>query len=130
MCGAVLDKKIGYYWKLTFYPRYHVRCFNEESPTPQPLSLTTTNLFSESASLGFVCIFFWIPHISKILWYLSFSLLLISLSIMHSRSIYAVTNGWIFWLNFIYVYKNIYYIHFIYIVLYMYIKYIIILKYI
>ena len=41
----------------------------------------------------FVCFIFKIPHISEIVWYLSFSVLLISLSIIPSRSIHAVTNS-------------------------------------
>ena len=35
----------------------------------------------------FICIIFWIPHISNIIWYLSFSVWLTSLSMITSRSI-------------------------------------------
>ena len=65
-------------------------------PIPHPLSLANTNQFS-------VCIFGvgCISHISGIVWYLSFSVWLISLSIMPSRSTHDVANDRIsfLWLN-------------------------------
>ena len=43
----------------------------------------------------FVCRCFYLPLMSEIILYLTFSLWLISLSIIPSRSIHVVTNGWI-----------------------------------
>ena len=70
-----------------------------------PLLLGTTNLFSVSVSqLPFCFIhqfvsFFLIPHISDIIQYLSFSVWLISLNIMPSRSIHCCK-----WQNFVLFY--------------------------
>ena len=66
------------------------------NPAKTPSSLISASLFSvyESISILFVSLFYSLgPHISEITWYLSFSDWLISLSIMLSRSIYAVTKG-------------------------------------
>lgn len=71
---------------------------NWASVARAPPTFTLATISSFSASLGlflfhFVCLFvcFQIPHISEITWYLSFSDLLISLSIISSRS-HGVTN--------------------------------------
>ena len=60
------------------------------SPTQSPLPLGNDPFFSV-----FVLFysFFLIPHISEMMWYLSFCVWLISLSIILSRSIHVVTNG-------------------------------------
>ena len=60
------------------------------SPTQSPLPLGNYPFFSV-----FVLFysFFLIPHISEMMWYLSFCVWLISLSIILSRSIHVVTNG-------------------------------------
>ena len=64
-------------------------------PVPQPLSpLTSVSLFHVSMSLFLFCssVYFahQIPQITEIIWYLSFSVRLILLSEMISRSIHAV----------------------------------------
>ena len=65
---------------------------------PQPLSpLTAVSLFSVSMSLSLFCSLDQfvpqIPHMSEIIWYLSFSDWLISHSIMLSRSIYVAVKN-------------------------------------
>ena len=67
-------------------------------PLPQPLPLVTTNLINFSINLlGGVGVFcfgvFYIPHISELIQYLSFSVWLISLSTVPSRSTHVVENG-------------------------------------
>ena len=62
------------------------------SPTHLPCGNHHIVLFSESVSVQF-CSFFQIPCISGIVWYLSFFVLLISLSIIPSRFISVVANG-------------------------------------
>ena len=79
-------------------------------PTPTPLSGNYQSVFCIFMSLVlFVCLFccvfffffFYMPHISEIIWYLSFSVWLILVSIMPSGSIYFITNckilffGWL-----------------------------------
>ena len=61
------------------------------SPT-NPLPLTVHSLFSVSLFLFCLLVYFvyWIPRMSEIMWYLSFSDWFISVSIMLSRSIHAV----------------------------------------
>ena len=62
-------------------------------PLQFPFPLTALSLFSESTSLFLFCLFIvFISHINEITWYLSFPDWLISLSIMLSRSIHAVTE--------------------------------------
>jgi len=41
----------------------------------------------------FTCVIFWVPHISDIIWYLSFFFWLSSLSLIISGSIHVVANG-------------------------------------
>ena len=64
---------------------------------PPPLSpLVTVHFFFISVSgyiLLNVCFLDWVPLISEIIWYLSFAVWFISLSIMLSSSIHAVTKG-------------------------------------
>ena len=59
--------------------------------------MATTNLFFVSMSLGFCCCCYLfilkILHITEVVWYLSFSVWLLSLSIIPSRPIDVVTNG-------------------------------------
>ena len=66
--------------------------------TPYPLPVAV--IYFPSTSLFLFCllvqIFHQIPHRSEIIWYLSFSDWLISLSIMFSRSIYIVAKDKIF----------------------------------
>ena len=57
---------------------------------PLGTTMVTTNL--TLFLWGFFCFCFKIPHISKIIQYLSYSVWLISLSIMPSRSIHVVAN--------------------------------------
>ena len=72
------------------------------SPPLTPFPLATTCFFSVSITLflfGYVfliflfVLFFKIPHISEIMHYLCFSVWLISLYIIPSRSIHVVANG-------------------------------------
>ena len=67
---------------------------------PNPSPLETTSPFSVFISLLFCSILlcFYSPQISEIIWYLSFSTWLISLSIIPSRSIHVVANGTILFL--------------------------------
>ena len=62
-----------------------------------PLPLGTVSLFFISMSLvlfcSLVCFVDYVPPIGEVIWYLSFTTWLISLSIMLSRSIYAVVKG-------------------------------------
>ena len=62
-----------------------------------PSALTAVTLFSVSMSLFLFCLSVYfvhqIPHTEKIIWYLSCSDWLISLSIIVSRSIHAVAKG-------------------------------------
>ena len=85
---------------------------------PSPLSpLITTNLFSISVSLFHfflylpVCFLFQVPHISDIIQYLSLSVLLISLSIIHSRCIHVVANGIILFFFMAVIFHCIYIYH-------------------
>ena len=81
----------------------HLYQFHPHLPHPAPISpLLTTTLVSVSCvwwvRLGLFiylfCLFFCIPHKSKIIWYFSFSIWLTSLSIIPSRSIHVVVaNG-------------------------------------
>ena len=67
-------------------------------PLPPHFSLATTSLLS-LAVIGFcfvdriICAIFKIPQISDIIWYLSFSFWLTSLSIRICRSIHVAANG-------------------------------------
>ena len=61
-----------------------------------PLSslLTVVSLFHVSMPLFLLCkSVYWIPHVSEIIWYSSFSDWLISISIILCRSIHAATKG-------------------------------------
>ena len=59
-----------------------------------PALLPSDSCQSVFMSVFLFCLFFhWIPHISEIIWYLSFSDWLISLSVIPSRSIHAATKG-------------------------------------
>ena len=76
--------------KLLIYP----------SPFPSPFPFGNHKFvfyFCESISdlyvSSFVSFFFYIPHISDIIWYLSFSVWLTSLSVIISRSIHVAANG-------------------------------------
>ena len=64
---------------------------------PQNLPLISVSLFPVSLPLFLFCssVYFvhQIPHMSEIVWYLSFANWLISLSILFSRSIHAVMKG-------------------------------------
>ena len=72
------------------------------SPPSIPSSLVTTTLFFECMYLFdlfiyFVFLFvFYIPYIHEIIEYFSYSIWLISLSIISSRSIHVITNGKMF----------------------------------
>ena len=67
---------------------------------PQTPTLPELSACSLSMSLSLFCLLVqfvhYIPYMSEIMWYLSFSDWLMSLSIMFSRSVYAVTKGKIF----------------------------------
>ena len=71
-------------------------------PTPIHSSLVTTTLFFECMFLFdlfiyFVFLFvFYIPYMHEIIEYFSYSIRLISLSIISSRSIHVITNGKMF----------------------------------
>ena len=62
-----------------------------------PFPLVTVSLFSISMSLFQFCLFvyfvLWVPHISKMIWYLSFFVRLIALSMTPGRSIHVVAGG-------------------------------------
>ena len=70
--------------KLLIYP-------SSTSPSP----LRNTSLFSLPVCFidKFFCVIFQIPHISDVIWYLSFSLRLTSLSMIISQSIHVAANG-------------------------------------
>ena len=66
------------------------------TPYPHPqLSYCSPSMNLSPFFLLFLFVHY-IPHISEIMWYLSFSDWLISLSIMFSRSIHTVAKGTIF----------------------------------
>ena len=85
-------KHIKQYFKLYHYGSLYSLANILHSP---PLAPGNHILLSVSMSLT---LFFYIPHISDIMWCLSFSVFLTSLSIMSSRCIHVVTNGRIFFL--------------------------------
>ena len=62
-------------------------------PSPQtlPLVTTTVSLVSMCSFVFFLLIYF--PHMSEIIWHLIFSIWVIWLSIIPSRSIHVVSNG-------------------------------------
>jgi len=66
-------------------------------PTPSPSPLATTSLFSKSMIFfsveRFLCAIYYIPDISDIIWYLSFSFWFTSLRTRVSSSIYVAANG-------------------------------------
>lgn len=70
----------------------------EHCMSPQPcvcvliLSLTISETLGKSFLFQFVCLFY-IPHISKTMWYLSFSAWFIWLSTILTISIHVVLNG-------------------------------------
>ena len=101
------------YFSITIYPPYSPLqsphgcscpwvcfpfCLMPPPPNSAPPQLLSS--CSPSMSLTLFCLLVQfvhhISHVCEITWYLSFSDWLISLSIMFSRSIYAVTNGKIF----------------------------------
>ena len=115
-----------------FIPVTHLLCswkfvpLNRPHPflsSPHP-SLATTCLFSVSITLFLFCyvysfvLFFWIPHISEIIQYLSFSVWLFSLSMITSRSIHVVANGK--WQDFILFYSQVIF-HCVYVYIYKYV---------
>ena len=66
-------------------------------PSPYPLPLGNHKSIlcvceSVSFSHSFICVIFWIPHIINIIWYLSFSFLLTSLSMIISRTWHPCWN--------------------------------------
>ena len=68
------------------------------SPPTQLSPLVTISFFSISVYLYLFIMFLKIPHISDIIWYLSFSVWLTSLSIIISRSIHSAAilfYGWV-----------------------------------
>ena len=75
-------------------------------PRTLPLSAQSCQpALSLSINLSLFCLLvqavYWIPHMSELIWYLSFSdWLIISLSIMFSRSIHVAAKGKIFFLYF------------------------------
>ena len=75
-------------------PETHPRSYTYEG---RVCGHKAVRLFSVSVSLFLfcllVCFIHWFPHIGEIIWYLSFSDWLISLSITLSRSVYAVIKG-------------------------------------
>ena len=73
-------------------PSFHLLTFHP-LPTEQSACFLSMSLFLFCLVILFV---HQIPHLSEILWYLSFSYWLISLSIMFSRSVHTVTKGKIF----------------------------------
>ena len=78
------------------YDNLHQLIPNSQSiPSHPPSPLATTNLFSTWIYFYFIVKFVsvYIPHINDIIWYLSFSLWLTSLSMLISRSIYITANG-------------------------------------
>ena len=62
---------------------------------PPPDSCQSVSCIYESVSILFVYFVHQIPHIREIIWYLSFSDWLVSLSIILSRSIHVVTKSMI-----------------------------------
>lgn len=77
-----------------FYNRKFVP-FDHLHPFHPPLSPCLWE--PPSVSMG---LFFYVPRVSKMIWYLSFSVWLISLSIMPWGSIHVDANGWDFLLFF------------------------------
>ena len=80
-----------YNWKFIPFDPFHPLCL---PPTPglwQPIC--SLCLWDWGFCLFLVLFLFLFPHVSESIWYLSFSVWLISLSIMPSRSIHVVTNG-------------------------------------
>ena len=82
---------------LILLPFPHLNPFTFSTWSPNPPLLWQSPLWSLHLRVCFYCLFIyfvhWIPHISEIIWYLSFSVWLISLSITPSRSIHIVSNG-------------------------------------
>ena len=81
------------FYNSKFIPFYPLHPFG---PSSHPLATTNCSLYL------WACFVFCISHISEIIQYLSFSVWLMSLTIMPSRLIQAVTNDRIFsflWLN-------------------------------
>ena len=72
-------------------------CLVPSQFSPRPSPWTTVSWFFVSRSLFLFCLLAYFVHyslyISEIIWYLSFSDLLVSLSIILSRSIHAVKKG-------------------------------------
>ena len=87
-----------------YYPKFQV------PPTPSTSLLVTTSLFSMSMIFisveRFICAIYQIPDISEIIWYLSFSFWLISLSMRVSCLIHVAANGifFLWWVVFHCVY--------------------------
>ena len=69
--------------------------FNQSLPLLFPLTAVILFHVSMSLALFFSLVYFvhWIPVINDVIWYLSFTNCLISLSIIFSSSIHAVTSG-------------------------------------
>ena len=93
---------------------YHL-FFLPSLPAPSPL--TTVSMFSVSVLLFLFCLLnyfiHYIPHISGIIWYLSFSGWLISLNIIFSRSIHPVPKGKIsFFFFFLFNSRVVFHLHF------------------
>ena len=95
-------------WKLTCFITGSLCLLTIFTHFTHPLSQAVTNLFSVSMSWLFyvlcarvcvcvIAVLFLIPYISEIIWFLSFSDRLISLSITPSGLIHVVTSGNISW---------------------------------
>ena len=81
---------------------YNWRLYLVAHPNPPLWQLPICFLYIWAWFYLFACFFFfYMPHISEIIWYLSFSVWLILVSIMPSGSIYFITNckilffGWL-----------------------------------
>ena len=82
----------------SFIPIHELDPYPSFSPYPPlPSPLVTVSLFLVSMPLvlfcSFACFVHWVPLIGEIIWYLSFTTWLISLSLILSSSILAVTKG-------------------------------------
>ena len=79
--------------KTNCHPSLHTCASSPLSPSSLPPSpLVTTNPVSAAMCFVWRCLCLLLT--SEIIWYLTFSVLLISLSVIPSRSIHIFTNGW------------------------------------
>ena len=94
---------------ISFFSLFTLLCSIPPPPQPpspeQPPTLSAVSMIfiCESVSILLVHFVHWVPHMSEIIWYLSFSDWIISLSILFSRSIHAVAKGKISFFSLIFI---------------------------